>query len=67
MFDMTALTRRIKAAEAEAQRCCGLSDVLNEKLVQESYAAILAQTPKADREATEAALRDHGFDPDFAP
>lgn len=67
MFDMTALTKRIKAVEAEAQRCCGCSDVLYESLVQASYASILAQAPVADREATEAALKDRGFDPNFEP
>lgn len=63
-FDCTAL---IKEAEEKAMRGCGLSDVLYEKRVQEAYASILAQAPLAERDATEQALKERGFDPDFEP
>lgn len=63
-FDYTA---RIKEAEAEAMRGCGLSDVLYESRVQVSYANILAQAPEAERAATEAALKERGYEPNFVP
>lgn len=67
MTDFAAITLRIKRAEAEALRCCGSSDVLYESTVQASYASILAKAPAEEREATEAALKARGFDPQFVP
>jgi len=67
MTDMASLTHRIKAAEADASRRCGCSDVLYDSLVQASYASILEQAPAEEREATEAALKERGFDPEFVP
>lgn len=57
----------IKAAEDDAYRGCGQSDVLYEARVQRAYAAILNKTPATERAATEIALRKRGFDPDFVP
>lgn len=67
MADMASLIHRIKSAEAEALRCCGSSDVLYESTVQASYASILAKAPAEEREATEATLKERGFDPQFVP
>lgn len=64
MYDYLA---RIDRAEQEASAGCGLSDVLYESRVQASYAAILQAAPAQEREATEAALRARGFDPNFTP
>lgn len=60
-------TTHIKAAEDQAMRGSGLSDVLYEKSVQASYATILAQAPEHERPAVEAALKERGYDPDFEP
>lgn len=60
-------TTRINAAEDQAMRGCGQSDVLYEKRVQASYASILAQAPDHERDAVEAALKERGYDPDFEP
>lgn len=57
----------INAAETEASRGCGQSYELYEKLVQNAYASILAKAPDAKRSATEAALKERGFEPDFTP
>ena len=65
-FSLT-LDERIAAAEEAANRGCGQSYELYEARVQAAYASILAAAPEADREATEAALRSRGYDPDFEP
>lgn len=57
----------IDAAEKDAARGCGLSDVLYESRVQETYRRILADAPDSAHSATEAALKARGFDPDFEP
>ena len=67
MSFLTNLSVLIEVAESEAARGCGLSDVLYERRVQESYASILDRAPEAHRAETEAALRKRGFDPDFTP
>lgn len=54
-------------AEAIAARGCGLSDVLFEKICQESYADILCRAPKEERAEVEKILRKRGYDPDFVP
>lgn len=67
MTTSAALDERIKAAEEAANRGCGQSYELYEARVQAAYAAILAEAPEANREATEATLRSRGYDPDFEP
>jgi len=54
-------------AEDAAAHGCGQSDVLYENRVQGYYAGILHCAAEAERAKTEAVLRKHGFDPDFAP
>lgn len=61
------LTSLMKAAETEAMRGCGLSDVLYESRVQDAYASILESFPDAEKPRVEAILRERGFDPDFTP
>ncbi len=63
-FDYMTL---ISKAKATAMRGCGLSDVLYFKSLHSGFAAILAQAPESEREATAAALKANGFDPDFVP
>lgn len=57
----------ITEAEEEASRRCGLSDILYDSLVQESYAAILASAPSEIQPELEAALRERGYNPDRTP
>lgn len=67
MYTDVTLSIRVKEAEIEAARGCGLSDVLYEARVQAAYAGILAQAPDAERATTEEVLKARGFDPKFAP
>lgn len=57
----------INNAQFTALQGCGLSDVLYFKSLHRAFADILAQAPESEREATEAALKENGFDPDFVP
>lgn len=63
-YDVNALVR---AAEKEAAFGCGQSDVLYESRVQDAYERILQGAPIEQRQATEAALRARGHNPDFVP
>lgn len=67
MLFLENLDTLIEAAEEEAARGCGQSDVLYEKRVQDSYASILESAPETERAETEARLRQRGFDPEFTP
>jgi hypothetical protein len=64
---LSELSVRIDAAEAEAMRGCGLSDVLYESRVQGAYAALLRSAPDHEKAEAEVILRERGFDPDFSP
>jgi len=61
------LPARMEAAEAEAMRGSGLSDILYESRVQDAYASILASAPVSEKSETEAILRERGFDPEREP
>lgn len=61
------LPAAIKAAEAEALRGCGQSDVLYEARVQAAYGSILQEAPESEKRRVEAILRRRGYDPDFEP
>lgn len=61
------LASLIQVAETEAASGCGLSDVLYEARIQNTYRSILQQATGTDRAETEAALKERGFDPDFVP
>lgn len=67
MQTLTEIQTQIKAAKAEALRCCGQSDVLYESLRQAAYRSIMELASNEDRLVVEAELREEGFDPDFAP
>lgn len=67
MNEVVTLSARIEAAEKEAARGCGLSDVLYEARVQAAYAQILASAPDNERSDAEAALKARGYDPEFEP
>lgn len=64
---LASLPDRMKAAEKEAMRRCGLSDTLYEELVQASYASMLKGAPDAEKAKVEFILRARGYDPDFTP
>ncbi|HVR48337.1 MAG TPA: hypothetical protein VMS38_01260, partial [Pseudorhodoferax sp.] len=55
------------AVESGAARRCGLSDLLYESHVQDAYELILDSVPDDARAATEAVLRERGFDPERVP
>lgn len=61
------LMERIQAAEAEAARGSGSSDVLFESRVQAAYSSILESVPDADKDRAEAILKERGYDPDPTP
>jgi len=63
----SALAVRIEAAEKEAGRSCGCSDVLFEKRVHEAYEKLLECASASERPAMEEALKERGFDPDWTP
>ena len=65
--DNLGLMARIKSAQDAAAHGSGQSDVLYESRVQAAYSQILEAAPADDRDETEATLRKHGFDPDWAP
>lgn len=61
------LPERIKNAQQNAAHGCGLSDVLYESRLQDSYESILNQAPQEDYDKVEAILRENGYDPDMEP
>lgn len=63
-YDVNAL---IQAAEKEAAHGCGQSYELYERRMQDAYERILQDAHIEQRQATEAALRARGYDPDFVP
>lgn len=65
MSFLNNLSSLIEKAESEAARGCGQSDVLYESRVQDAYQTILENSPEADYEATEKALKARGFEPEF--
>lgn len=64
---MAELPGCIKAAEAEAQRRCGLSDVLFDSMCNDAYIAILEAAPESEKAKVEEMLIEQGYDPDFSP
>ena len=65
--DNLGLMARIKSAQDAAAHGSGQSDVLYESRLQDAYCQILGDASAENRAATEATLRENGFDPDCAP
>lgn len=64
---LNELPARIEAAEKEALRSCGLSDVLYVSKTQSAYESLLGAAPETVRSAVEDILIERGYDPEFAP
>lgn len=67
MSYISELPSRIQAAESEAARGAGQSDIVYEARVQYAYEALLDEAPEADKPEVEAMLRERGYDPDEEP
>ena len=65
--ELQAISTKIKNAQTEAIKGCGLSDVLYEKTVQKSFASLHAAGPECLQKVTDQLLRSHGYDPEFEP
>lgn len=67
MSYISELPSRIQAAESEAARGSGQSDVLYHARVNEAYEALIDEAPEEDKAEVEAMLRERGYDPDEEP
>lgn len=64
---VSELPARMEAAEKEAMRRCGLSDVLYESLTQEAYESLLNEAPDSVKDQVQEILIERGYEPDFEP
>ncbi len=61
------LSGRMKAAETEAAKGSGQSDVLYESRVQAAYEALLNESPDSEKDKVFEILSERGYEPDFEP